>query len=282
MNSRTIGLAHLTFLQHTPAQLIELAAAAGFDAVSLRLSPASEDDDAARRYSAPESVAEARRACDRTGVQVLDVEVFGFTADTEPSALVPGLDAAAALGARYLLVNCRDADMRRFAARLAQFAQLAAERGLRAMLEFIPYTAVRTLSQAAALVEGTDAGLLIDALHLQRSGASPDDLTQVGGDRLSYLQLCDAPRVPPPGGLLAESRHDRLVPGTGELPLLDLLACFPATAPISVECPSDRLQSHLGELGLARRLRASVGCVLADLEVTRSPSHETAKEAGNV
>ena len=282
MTHRTVGLAHLTFLQRTPAQLIELAAAAGFDAVSLRLSPATEDDDAARSHSAPQRIADARRACDRTRTPVLDVEVFGFTPETEPTAFVPALDAAAALGARYLLVNCRDADAKRFTARLARFAQLAAERGLRAMLEFIPYTAARTLPEAAALVDGTGAGLLIDALHLQRAGGDPDDLTRVEADRLGYVQICDAPRTPPAGGLLAESRHDRLVPGTGELPLLDLLACLPATAEISVEAPSDRLRSHLGELGLARRLRASVGDVLDELEVTRSRSYGTAEEAGNV
>ncbi|HET9103254.1 MAG TPA: TIM barrel protein [Solirubrobacteraceae bacterium] len=282
MSARTIGLAHLTFLQRSPAELVELAAAAGFDAVSLRLSPATEDDDAGRRHSAPARIADARRACERTGVGVLDVEVFGFTPDTEPTAFLPALDAAAALGARYLLVNCRDADTRRFAERLARFADLAAGRGLRAMLEFIPYTAVRTLAQAAALVEGTDAGVLVDALHLQRSGAGPEDLARVGADRLGYVQLCDAPRVPPPGGLLAESRHDRLVPGTGELPLGDLLARFAPGAPVSVESPSDSLQSHLGELGLARRLRASVGGVLDELEVPRSRSHGKAQEAGNV
>lgn len=282
MSARTIGLAHLTFLHRTPARLVELAAAAGFDTVSLRLSPATRDDAAGRSHSAPDRIADARRACERTGVRVLDVEVFGFTRSTDPTAFVPTLDAAAALGARYLLVNCRDADAQRFAERLARFAQLATERGLRAMLEFIPYTAVRTLGQAAALVEGTDAGLLIDPLHLQRSGGSPADLAQVAAGRLSYVQLCDAPRTPPAGGLLAESRHDRMVPGTGELPLLELLAWVPTTAPLSVESPSDRLQSHLGELGLARRLRASVDCVLDELEVTRSRSHGTAEEAGNV
>lgn len=261
---RTVALGHLTFLHRTPAELIELAAASGFDAVSLRLSPASDDDDVADRYAAPEQLREARAAIDRTGVGVLDVEVISFAPDTEPATFAPVLEAAQGLGARYLIVTSRDPDPARFTGRLATFSELAAERGLRAMLEFIPYTSVHSLPEAATIVQATRAGLLIDALHLARAGGAPEQLAQIDPDRFGYVQVCDGPRDAPPAGLLSESRHDRKIPGTGELPLADLLEALPQSAEISVEAPSDELLVRLGEDGLARRLRDSVDGLLKE------------------
>jgi len=78
------------------------------------------------------------------------------------------------------------------------------------MLEFLPYSQIRSLAEAVAMlgdVSPANAGVLVDALHLSRSGGSPADLAQYDPALFSYMHLCDAPAIPPtPEGVRSESR----------------------------------------------------------------------------
>ena len=57
---------------------------------------------------------------------------------------------------------------------------------------------------------------------------------------LGWVQICDA-LLEPPADLIHEARHQRLAPGSGELPLAELLACLDADVTISVEVQNDAL-----------------------------------------
>ena len=111
------------------------------------------------------------------------------------------------------------------------------------MLEFIPYSHIRSLEQAVALladVGPANAGVLVDALHLSRSGGRPD-LAQYDPALFSYMHLCDAPAIPPgPEGVRPEGREGRLYPGEGGLWLADFIRAFPRDTPIAIEAPSAR------------------------------------------
>jgi sugar phosphate isomerase/epimerase len=118
--------------------------------------------------------------------------------------------------------------------------------GVRPVLEFIPFTAVPRLETAAAVVRAAAqpaAGVLVDPLHLRRSGGTPAQVAALAAanpELLPYAQLCDAPLAPPPDGirgLYREAVRDRRLPGEGELPLRELLAALPAGIPLSVEAP---------------------------------------------
>src|SRR5436190_11169964 len=110
------------------------------------------------------------------------------------------------------------------------------------MLEFIPYTQLRDLADAAALraaAAPADAGLLVDALHLARSGGSPADIAGFDPALFSFVHLCDAPRMLPPADeLRSEAREARLYPGEGELWLSEFVDAFPPDTPLVVEAPS--------------------------------------------
>ena len=126
-------------------------------------------------------------------------------------------------------------------ANLASLAAAARARKLRLALELMPYTAVNSLAKAdrmiAACPEG-DPGLLIDALHLARAGGSPAEVARIPGERIAYLQLCDAPAVPPAGtSLREESLSARLYPGAGALPLMELMDALPPGIAVDVETP---------------------------------------------
>jgi sugar phosphate isomerase/epimerase len=92
-------------------------------------------------------------------------------------------------------------------------------------------------------VASPSGGVLVDTLHLARSGGGPADLADVPAELLPYLQLADAPdRLddPTPARLREEALHGRLLPGQGQLPLDRTLASVP-DVPVSVELRSQAL-----------------------------------------
>jgi sugar phosphate isomerase/epimerase len=99
---------------------------------------------------------------------------------------------------------------------------------------------------------GHPAGaILVDALHMQRSGGKPADVGAVAPDRLPYVQLCDGPFqpiLPDSAVALSEARTGRLFPGDGELPLAELVGVLPAGASLAVEAPvADLAGTTVGE-----------------------------------
>jgi sugar phosphate isomerase/epimerase len=253
IQGRELALAVLSLRGRAAEAIVAAAATAGFDAVTLRLlDPRSGDhghlvgDPTARRA--------LRRRMDGEGVALLDVEVARLRPDTETNTLVPALEAAAELGARHVVTLCEDPDEERFLVNLLHLDQLCSERDLACVLEFMPFSECRSFEDAVRVVQRARAvgaigvGVLVDPLHLRRSGGDPEQVASYAAaapELFPYLQLCDAPSAAPAGGL-AEVRHEavtsRLLPGDGELPLLALLDALPAGVPLSVETPVRALE----------------------------------------
>jgi sugar phosphate isomerase/epimerase len=129
----------------------------------------------------------------------------------------------------------------------AAICDLAADRGLTANIEFIPFGGIPNLTTAWRIVEAAgraNGGIMLDSWHLFRSGSTLDELARIPGDRIMVVQINDAPATPG-ANLFQESMSERLLPGDGDLDLvgmfktLDLIGC---TAPIGVEVFSDALR----------------------------------------
>ncbi len=270
--SRTLSLAHLTAIDLPPPQLIEAAARAGFDGVGLRLLQVTPATPGYPLMDDPALMHATQRAMAATGVRVMDIEFVRLTPDTRPADLCPLLDAGAALGARHLITAPYDPDLSRLADTLGDVANLASERGIGTVLEFFPWTLVPDLAAAKAVVEraGPDVGILVDALHFNRSGSSLEALRATPPHRLPFAHLCDA-RVQPPyseAQLLHTAREDRLAPGLGKIDLHAFIAALPADVPLSAEVPVSNAA------GLA-----SIDARLADLhDRCRALMRDTARE----
>jgi sugar phosphate isomerase/epimerase len=230
--SRQLSLAAGTVLDATPSAAVLAAARAGFDAVGLRWSLDGGADPAV-----------VRTLLDDVGIGLLDLEVVRLGPGSRLDASRALVDVAAALGARFLLTVSQHEDDARTVEELAQLAGWCAPAGVTVALETMRFTGVPTLAAGAALarqVPGVE--LLVDALHLHRGGEGPADLGALPVP-VGYLQLCDAPLVEPPGSVPAlalEARHDRLFPGEGELPLVEIVRALPADLPCSIEVQNDR------------------------------------------
>ena len=251
--ARLLSISHLTVLDATPPELVTAAADAGFDAVGIRVWPAA-DEPAFPMLGDTPMMRETLARLAGTGTRVLDVEVLRLRPDSRHEDALRILDAGARLPAKAVLVICNDPDEARLTDRFAAVCEAAGERGLQACLEFMIFSSVKTIADAERILNraGHPAGaILVDALHLQRSGGTPADVSAIAPERLPYAQLCDGPFQPirpDSATALTEARTGRLCPGDGELPLPQLLDALPAEASLAVEAPvADLADKTIGE-----------------------------------
>ena len=238
-----ISLAALTVLDASPAQQIRAAHAAGFHGIGLRINPLLPTDPVI--VGDPSAQRDVESALAETGLKVVEVGVFPLTAGMDVEALAPVLSFSHKIGARFLTCPVEDTDRLRRRDNFIHLCELAETCGLDALIEFNPYSACPTLEVAAELVSAAarpNARLLIDVLHLSRSGGKPSDLLTLDPGQIALVHLCDAP-LPPSrqksvDEMRKESRTARLYPGEGALWLSELLDVLPLGVPLSVEAPS--------------------------------------------
>ena len=266
-----LSLAHLTVLDVAPPALFDLAARAGYQNVGIRILPAVPG---AVSYPLGRlTVIEWRRRMADAGVGVHDVEFIPLTPEVHVGDYAQTLALAAELGAKRLNVSGDDADFDRLAERVGALCDLAAGVGLGVDLEFMRFRIVGTLQQALDVIAraGRPNGrLLIDLLHLFRSGGTAEMLRAVPSSAFGSVQLCDAPRRgPTDAGLVDEARQGRLCPGEGELPLAAFMDALPAEIAVGVEVPAAATHPALGPGELAARACAASRALLGSWRPSR-------------
>ena len=265
-------MTHLTLLGVAPPELVTVSAAAGFGAVGLRVSPATDDERPWPMTPGSAMLAQTALRLADTGIAVLDVEAIRLRPwqGLRPAEFTPVLEAAAELGARFVNAICEDPDLSRLSDEFGRLAEEARPYAVRPVIEFMAYRTVRTLDDAVAIAAGSGGGVLIDALHVQRCGVSLDALRAVDPGLVSYIQLCDAPLAAPggEGAEITEARDGRLLPGDGELPLLGLLAALPAGIPVAVEAPAAGAGARPAEFAI--RARRALSSVLSRAELSQA------------
>lgn len=219
-----------------PADMVTVAHDAGWPAVGIWFDGKTWSDATSRGV---------RRRLDDTGVVALDIEPIIPSEDGNDFA-EQLIEAAAVIGARHILFTSRLKDQVRTTYRYQQVCEMVRPHGIKVVCEFLPIFPLNTLSMAAEIVatsKATNGGVLIDNLHLSRSGASVDDVRAMPTELFPYLQICDAPAERPGdfGGLLDEALNRRLCPGEGFLPIVELLQAVP-DVPLSFEVRSKFLR----------------------------------------
>lgn len=244
-----LGIAHFSCIDVPPIEFVRLAGEIGYAAVGLRLHPAFPG---APFYTLRPGSAEMRSVkmvLQQAGIAVYDIEFVVIDEAFSACELLPVLESAGELGARRLSVCGDDPDKGRFIDNLTVLAALAGEFGMAVDLEIMPWRRIGALATAVEAADATgraNVGVLIDALHLSRSGAIPADLKSVSKGLIQSVQLCDAVAERPAddAALVAEARGGRLLPGEGALPLRELLTMAPSNARLSVEVPNAGLPAE--------------------------------------
>lgn len=204
---------------------------------------------------------------------------FLITPGGEAHAFAGDLDALAELGVPRINAVSLDPDLARSFDQFAILTDLAARRGIQTVVEPVPGLTVGDLPTALRAVRHVarhEFGVLIDTMHLVRSGSGAADVAAVDDDRIGYAQLNDT-TLRPRGdehmehmgymGYMEEAMFERMVPGEGELPLRDILSALPPDVVIEIEVPRrslalagvspiDRLRPCVAA---ARRLLSEIG-----------------------
>ena len=250
-----LSLEQLTVWEASPPELIAIAEELGAQSVSVFVeAPAGFDipflldrDNQLRR--------DTKLKVEETGVQIHNLEVYVMTAETDVNTFRPSLDSGAYLGAEGLSTVFFDPDANRSRDNYEQLCELAGEYGLKANIEFIAHSSLRTLAEAVNVVNRVNcpnAGINIDALHLVRSGGNPSDIAKVDHKLINYAQICDGPATTTPDMAMHEGFNERMLPGTGEFPLCDFLIALPQDISLGVEVPMKSKQ----DAGVSARERA--------------------------
>jgi sugar phosphate isomerase/epimerase len=256
-----LSLASGCVLDTRGAATVEVAAAAGWPATGLWM----DWDD-------PATLRSTRSALDRTGVVALDVELVRLAPGPFKDSWRRVIALGGELGARNVLVISNDPDRAATTAAFREVCELAAAAGMRACLEFMAFTAVRTLADAVAVVgaadhpagavlvdtlpvgRGAPAGggggpppppagaVLVDTLHLDRTGGSAAEIAALDPAWLPYAQWCDGPAEGPAmddtEALVRDALDARSCPGEGGLDVGGFVAALPAGTPLSMEIRS--------------------------------------------
>jgi sugar phosphate isomerase/epimerase len=251
------SLAHLTALGCAPPEVACIAAAAGYDFVSYRIIFMGLPNEP--NYALAENkqmLRETRQALAATGLRVLDIELARIADNIDVKSYVPALEAAAELGARHVISSIwtprRDYAVESY----AELCDLAKPLGLTVDLEFLTWTTVANLRQAAAICRAANrpnSGLLIDTLHFHRSRVGLDELSAIPLAWFHFAHVCDAAQAIPDTteGLIHTAREDRLDPGQGGIDIAAIVSRLPRV-PYSLEIPNLERVKQLGYAGHAK------------------------------
>lgn len=160
-----------------------------------------------------------------------NVDVRDFAAD---------LDLMCELGGGRINTVGIDADVGRTLDQLGILVDMAEKVGMETTLEFVPGLPIGDLSAAVDAIRHVGRPtfrLLIDTMHLVRSGSGASDLAALDPDIIGYAQLCDVPLAARHDDYGYEALYERLAPGAGELPLPDIVAALPRDVVLGLEVP---------------------------------------------
>ena len=237
-----LALGFLSVFALPPVEFVNLAADLGCQHIStivqgqplvpLGFPPFSLKDAALRK--------ELLGAMNDRGVSISLGDGFLVLPGADMRNFCSDLDVLAELGVPRINVVSLDPDLRRTFDQFAALTELGAQRNIETDVEPVPGLTIGDLPTAVAAlgyVGRPDFRLLIDTMHLVRSGSSAADLSALDPQHIGYAQLNDTTLQPRIDNYMEEAMYERMVPGEGELPLRDVLSALPPDIVIELEVP---------------------------------------------
>lgn len=237
-NSRLISLAAGVVQEFDPEEVIVAAAEAGFNSVGIWCELDTWTELRTQKV---------KRALAETGITALDIEVAWFQPGEAIDAQDRFVEIARAIGARNILCVSSETDIQRTKERFKHLCEMVEGTEIRVVLEFLAITEINTLGKALEVLDDVAhpaGGILVDALHLQRTGSSVGDLAALAERQpalLPYLQLCDASATLEDDSyeaVLEDALYLRNLLGEGQLPLRGILKSIDPGLPLSLEIRS--------------------------------------------
>ncbi len=226
-----------------PVQFVDLAADLKCRHISIALEPMLSNPHDYPAWSLrknPTLRREMVAAMQDRNVAISIGEGFLVRPGTDLRDCAADLDVMCELGVRRINTTSIDPDLSRTFDQFATLVEMADAVGMETTVEFAPRLAIGDLPTALAAlhhVQQPNFRLLIDTMHLVRSGSGAEDIAALDRDMIGYVQISDVPLVSQFTEYMDEARYERLAPGTGELPLLDILSVLPRHLVLGLEIP---------------------------------------------
>lgn len=242
-----ISLASGVLPEFGPVDIVRAAISGGFDGVGLWVEPETWT---------PATTREVKAILSGSGLELVDVEVIWLKPDSDMDMHRRSIDIGMELGAKNVLCVSSDPDMGATAARLAALCEQAEPTGMRVALEFGIFTEVKNLRMAMGVLDKVAHPLravLIDPIHVDRSGTHALEIAAVPEALLPYAQFCDAPAKRPNPEIFEDVITDaidlRAQCGEGGLDLAAIYNVLPTGIPLSIELRSKALRDGLPDPG---------------------------------
>jgi sugar phosphate isomerase/epimerase len=268
-----LGIEQLSVFGLPPVEFVNLAAALGCSCISAGLTGIGYNPHGYPAFSLRDDAAlrrEMTAAMRDRGVAISLGEGCIIRSHKDIRDAAADMDIMQELGVERLNTVSMDPDLSRSLDQLALFAAMAAERGMLSTVELCPALTIHNLEAALAAVRHVgrrDFTLLLDTMHLGRSGATAAEIAALDPALIGYVQMCDAPRTPSEPNYLKEATFERMVPGEGEMPLRAYLGALPPGVTISLEVPlSSQAEAGVGPEMRLRRCVEAARRLLAEAE----------------
>ena len=238
-----LGIEFLSVFGLPPVDFVCLAADLGCRYISTGLASYPYDPPIYPRFSLRDDASlrrEMRAAMHERGVSISLGEGLTVRSGADIRDRGGDLEIMAELGIRRVNTVSVDPDLDRSIEQFGLLAETAASLGMETTLEPCPGLTVPDLPTALDAVRRVgrpDFRLLIDVMHVIRAGAGPPDIAALDPGIVGHVQLSDAPLVAVVPDYAREAMFERMVPGTGELPLPEMLAALPDDVVIGLEVP---------------------------------------------
>lgn len=263
-----LSLHHLTVLDATPLELIEIAGTLGCDHVCL-FTHVPEEGRQMFPSVGRADIPVVRDALASAGVSLCNIEFFPIDGKPDYPAFEEALAVGQALGATKATVHVHGLDDDEAVRWLRDFCDRAAPFGIVPGLEPNAFSAVRSVVHAADIVrrvERENLAMVCDALHLVRSGGMVEDVAEAS-DLIGYFQICDGPLQIAEDDRWHEAIFERGIPGSGAFPLREVLPLLRPGTVIDVEVPQKvARKAGVDGLGRARQAVDAARSILTSLD----------------
>ena len=253
------SLAHLSLLDKSVLEFIQIAERAGYDYVSPRLAtqlPTEPLDDVVGNR---QKIKDIQNYLADSPIEIFDIEILKITSHTPiVDTFAPVFETAKAIGAKHAVAQIHMDDDTIPYDNVHTFCDLAHACDITVSFEMLPWS---TLSSVAKTVDflnqlpHQNVAILLDLLHVYRTNTSLTCLQNIPDDYLHFVHLCDAN-----GDWQMNfddqkyiARENRYPAGMGQMPVMDYLHVLTCTI-YSLEVPNTRLRAEMGDENFAKFL----------------------------
>lgn len=254
-----LSLAFLSIPDVSPIDAIKIAADAKFDALSLRLLPATNKESKYPLLLDDKLAKQVKKNLKNYGLFLSDIKIIRIKPNFKLNDFKSIISRTCDLGCKNIITVGDDRDRTRLIENFTYLCESAERYDLTISLEALPWSSIPSIHDAFDVItksKAENAKLILDALHFYRNEKNQGILRKIPANLFSVFQICDGTKTYKNDTKLIRdyARTQRLPPGEGELDLRKLIGYINKKTIISIEVPNQKMLHSMKALDRAKYL----------------------------